>query len=117
MNKFDQILSAVDPKGIQSTNIESYDYSKMAELKNQLKLKALIAARDKAAYLLNGIGDKLGDAIDITEVDNSSFPQPRVYSMLQGKVAGMNISAPQSDIDFKTIKLSFQINAVFEIVK
>jgi uncharacterized protein YggE len=117
LNKFDQILSAVDPKGIQSTNIESYDYSKMDQLKNQLKLKALLAAKDKATYLLSGIGDKLGDAIDITEVDNSSFPQPRMYAMLQGKVAGVNVSAPQSDIDFKTIKLSFQINAVFEIIK
>jgi uncharacterized protein YggE len=115
LNKFDQILSAVDPKGIQSTNIESYNYSKMAELKNQLKLKALIAARDKAAYLLNGIGDKLGDAIDITEVDNSSYPQPRVF---MAKTMSVGVaSTPQSDIDFKTIKLSFQINAVFEIVK
>ncbi|WP_461450971.1 SIMPL domain-containing protein [Mucilaginibacter sp.] len=115
LNKFDQILSAVDPKGIQSTNIESYDYSKMAELKNQLKLKALITAKDKATYLLNGIGDKLGDAIDITEVDNSSFPQPRVF---MAKTMSVNTdSVPQSDIDFKTIKLSFQINAVFEIVK
>jgi len=117
LNKFDQILSAVDPKGIQSTNIESYDYSKIDQLRNQLKLKALLAAKDKAAYLLNGIGDKLGDAIDITEIDNSSFPQPRVYAMLQGKVAGVNVSAPQSDIDFKTIKLSFEINATFEIAK
>jgi len=118
LNKFDQILSAVDPKGIQSTNIDSYEYSKADQLKNQLKLKALLAARDKAAYLLNGIGEKLGAPISITEVDNSNYPQPRVYSMLMGKVAGVSVnSAPQSDIDFKTIKLSFQVNAVFEIVK
>ena len=118
LNKFDQILSAVDPKGIQSTNIESYDYTKMDELKNQLKLKALLAARDKATYLLNGIGAKLGDPIDIAEVDNINYPQPRVYSMLMGKAAGVSVnSIPQSDIDFTTIKLSFQINAVFEIVK
>ncbi|MHB8206760.1 SIMPL domain-containing protein [Mucilaginibacter sp.] len=118
LNKFDLILSAVDPKGIQSTNIDSYEYSKADQLKNQLKLKALLAARDKATYLLNGIGAKLGDPINITEVDNSNYPQPRVYSMLMGKVAGVSVnSAPQSDIDFKTIKLSFQVNAVFEIVK
>jgi len=118
LNKFDQILSSVDPKGIQSTNIDSYGYSKADQLKNELKLKALLAARDKATYMLNGIGAKLGDPIDITEVDNSNYPQPRVYSMLMGKVAGVSVnSTPQSDIDFKTIKLSFQVNAVFEIVK
>lgn len=115
LNKFDQILSAIDPKGIQSTNIESYEYSKADQLKNQLKLKALLAARDKATYLLNGIGAKLGDPIDITEVDNSNYPQPRMY---MAKSNSLNeVTVPQSDIDFKSIKLNFQINAVFEIVK
>ena len=115
LNKFDQILSAVDPKGIQSTNIDSYEYSKADQLKNQLKLKALLAARDKATYLLNGIGEKLGDPISITEVDNSNYPHPRRF-MAKTMSVGM-ASAPVSDIDFKTIKLSFQVNAVFEIVK
>ena len=115
LNKFDQILSAVDPKGIQSTNIDSYEYSKADQLKNQLKLKALLAARDKAAYLLNGIGEKLGAPISITEVDNSNYPQPRMF---MAKTMSINsAAAPVSDIDFKTIKLSFQVNAVFEIVK
>ena len=115
LNKFDQILSSVDSKGIQSTNIDSYEYSKADQLKNELKLKALLAARDKATYMLNGIGAKLGDPIDITEVDNSNYPQPRMY---MAKTMSVGIaSAPQSDIDFKTIKLSFQVNAVFEIVK
>jgi len=115
LNKFDQIISAVDPKGIQSTNIESYDYSKIDQLKNELKLKALISARDKAAYLLSGIGDKLGDALNITETDNSSSPQPRV---MEYKAVSMAAAAPaESDIDFKTIKLSFSVDAIFEIIK
>jgi len=117
LNKFDQILSKVDPKGIQSTNIDSYDYSKIDQLKNQLKLKALLAARDKAAYLLAGIGDKLGDAINITESDNSNYPQPRPV-MFMAKTMAVNTNvAPESDIDVKQIKLSFSIDAVFEIVK
>jgi uncharacterized protein YggE len=114
LNYFDQILSAIDPKGIQSTNIDSYEYSKADQLKNQLKLKALLAARDKATFLLTGIGAKLGDPIDINEVDNTNYPQPRVY---MAKTMSAGYSAPQSDIDFKTIKLSFQVNAVFEIIK
>lgn len=113
LNKFDQILSKVDAKGIQSTNIDSYDYSKINDIKNALKLKALIAARDKAAFLVNGLGDKLGSALNITENDNSSFPQPRTV-MYMAK-ANMADAAPESDIDVRKIKLSFQINAIFEI--
>jgi uncharacterized protein YggE len=114
LNKFDQILSKLDAKGIQSTNIDSYDYSKINEIKNQLKLKALIGARDKAAFLVNGLGDKLGSVLSITESDNSSFPQPRMYAV-QFKATEADSAAPQSDIDVKKIKLSFQINAIFEI--
>jgi uncharacterized protein YggE len=114
LNKFNQILAKVDPKGIQSTNIESYDYSRINDLKNELKLKALLSARDKAAFLLNGLGDKLGQALNITESDNSSFPQPRTMMMFKSAVAD-SAGPAESDIDFKKIKLSFQIQAVFEI--
>lgn len=114
LNKFDQILSKVDAKGIQYTNIDSYDYSKINAVKNDLKLKALLAARDKAAFLVTGLGDKLGSALNIVENDNSSFPSPRNV-MYMAKASMADAAAPESDVDFKKIKLSFQINAVFEI--
>jgi len=114
LNKYNQILAKVDPKGIQSTNIQSYDYSKINELKNTLKLKALLSARDKAAFLVNGLGDKLGSALSISESDNSSFPQPRTMMMFKSAAADA-VGPAESDIDFKKIKLSFQIQATFEI--
>lgn len=117
LNKFNQIMSKIDPKGIQSTNIESYDYSKMADLKRDLKIKALLAARDKATYLLAALGEKVGSPINITESDNSSFPQPRVYANTMMFKASADSNVGDSDISFKTIKLNFQIQAVFEIVK
>jgi uncharacterized protein YggE len=116
LDKFNVILSEVDPKGIQSTNIDSYDYSKIESLKNHLKVKALLAAKDKASYLLAAIGDKLGDAINITETDNSNFPQPRAMVMFKSARADA-VDVQPSDIDFKQIKLSFTIDAIFEIVK
>ena len=115
LNKYNQILSQVDPKGIQSTNIDSYDYSAIESLKNDLKLKALLSAKQKATFLLNGINEKLGDALSITEVDNSNYPAPR--TMMFKAALNTNAMPQESDIDFKKIKLSFQINAIFEIVK
>ncbi|MDR3693126.1 SIMPL domain-containing protein [Mucilaginibacter sp.] len=110
LNKFDQILGQVDPKGISSTNIDSYDYSKIADVKRQLKIQALLATKEKATYLLTSIGEKLGGVIGITEVDNNAMPVQ--YS---NRVMAFNAIQPASDIDFKKIKLSYQINAVFEI--
>jgi uncharacterized protein YggE len=114
LNKYNQIINKIDPKGIQSTNIESYDYSKINDLKRDLKIKALLAAKEKATYLLSSINEKVGDAISITEVDNGvTYNSPRPV-MFKSLVANANAPA-ESDIDFKAIKLSFQVNAVFEI--
>ncbi|PAW92132.1 SIMPL domain-containing protein [Mucilaginibacter sp. MD40] len=115
LNKFNQLISKIDPKGIQSTNIDSYDYSKINELKNKLKLQALLSARDKATFLVNGLGDKLGSALSITESDNSNFPQPRTVMYMAKANMAADSAVPESDIDVRKIKLSFQINAVFEI--
>lgn len=117
LNKYNQIINKIDPKGIQSTNVDSYDYSKIEDVKRELKVKALLSAKEKAAYLLSAIGDKVGDAISITEIDNGNYvaPRPVMYKMAMSAAAAP--SPAESDIDFKNIKLSFQINAVFEIVK
>jgi uncharacterized protein YggE len=112
LNKYNQILSAIDPKGIQSTDIESYDYSKMPDLKRDLKIQALLAAKEKATYLLTSINEKLGRPISITETDNSTYVAPRAFAN-RSMVA--NQAPAESDIDIKKIKLSFQVQAVFEI--
>ena len=116
LNKFDQIIAKIDPKGVQSTNIDSYDYSKMDALKNELKLKALMSAKSKATYLLAGLNETLGPVLNITENDNSNYPMPRPV-MFKSMAMADRATPAESDIDFKKIKLNFQINAVFQIGK
>lgn len=112
LNKFNAIIDAIDAKGIASTNIDSYDYSKIEGLKKELKIKALLAAKEKAAYMVEALGDKLGSVIDIQDGgDNIIQPVYRNY-MLKSSVAEADI-APE--IDFKKIKLNFTVNVVFEI--
>jgi uncharacterized protein YggE len=114
LNKWNEIIAAVDAKGIAYTNIESYDYSKIESLKADLKIKALKAAKVKATYLVEALGDKLGGVIDIQEVNNEMYPQPmRVNMMMKSSMADAE-SAP-AEIDFKKIKLSYTMNTVFEI--
>ncbi|MDP9077995.1 MAG: SIMPL domain-containing protein [Bacteroidota bacterium] len=116
LNKYNQIINKIDPKGIQSTNIDSYDYSKMTELKKELKIQALLAAKEKATYLLSSIDEKVGSALSISEADNSNYTSTRAMTFAN-RALSANAAPADSDIDFKKIKLSFQINAVFEILK
>lgn len=113
LNKFNTILEAIDAKGIASTNIESYDYSKIESLKKDLKIKALLAAKEKAVYMVEALGEKLGGVIDIQDGgDNVLQPVYRNY-MMKSAMAESADTAPE--IDFKKIKLNFTVNAVFEI--
>jgi len=116
LNKWNAIIGSVDAKGVASTNIDSYDYSKIESLKKDLKVKALQAAKLKATYLVEALGDKLGSVIDIQEINNESFPQP-VYrsSMMMMRSASADEAGASQEIDFKKIKLSYVMNTVFEI--
>lgn len=116
LNAINIILSKVDDKGIQSTGIDSYDYSKLAELRQTLKIKALQAAREKANYLLTSIGEKLGGAIDIQDIENEPLNQP-MYQTRMFKTAMVEVADAPEPIDFKKIKLNYQVRAVFEIAK
>ncbi|MEO5911444.1 MAG: SIMPL domain-containing protein [Pelobium sp.] len=111
LNTFNEIIGAVDPKGMAYTNIDRYSYSKEDQLKKELKIKALMDAKSKATYLVEALGDKLGNALQISESGSENYPQPVMFraSMMKSEDASM----PQ--IDFKKIKLTSQISAVFEI--
>ncbi len=115
LSKLNSIITAVDAKGVEYTNIEGYDYSKIESLKRDLKIKALQAARDKAAYLAEAVNDKVGSALEIQEINNENYPQPmyRANVMMKAEMADGNASMP--DIDFKKIKLNYQMRTVFEL--
>jgi uncharacterized protein YggE len=116
LTKLNQIISAVDQKAIEYTNIESYDYSGMELLKRNLKIKALQAARDKAVYLAEAVSEKVGNAIEIQEINNEYYPQPMYRANVMMKSDAMAPeSAQMPDIDFKKIKLNYQMRAVFEL--
>lgn len=112
LNKFNEIMSAIDPKGLESSNIESYEYSKIESLKKELKIKALQNAKEKAEYLTQSIGASLGGPLEIQEMNN----EPQFERMMYAKVMMSDtVEETMPEIDFKKIKLNFQIRAVFEI--
>ncbi|MBC7653694.1 MAG: SIMPL domain-containing protein, partial [Oligoflexus sp.] len=111
--KLNQIIAAIDPKGVAYTNVDKYEYSKADDLKRELKIKALKQAQEKAKYLAEAVGEKIGGALEIQESGSENYPQPVYRTQMMMKSADAVESMP--DIDFKKIKLTAQINAVFEI--
>ncbi|PIE50898.1 MAG: SIMPL domain-containing protein [Flavobacteriales bacterium] len=107
-----EIISKLDRKGI--------DYMKIGELKNknlvhyrkEVKKQALLAAKEKAKYLLAVIDKKLGNVISITELnsDNYFWRSPTTSSNVV-----MNSNRNQGVENEKKIKLRFEMKAKFEI--
>lgn len=117
LKKYNQIISAIEPKAIEYTNIESYDYSQIEVLKQDLKVRALRAAKDKASYLAAAVDDQVGEALEIQEINHEYYPQPMYRAsaaMRDGGIASAE-AAPMPEIDFKKIKLNYQMRAVFEL--
>lgn len=114
--KYNQIIDAIDAKGIQNTYIQSYDHTNMAKIKQDLQIKALVDAKSKATALVQAIGNQLGAPIDIQEVGNNYYNPTMVRSMKASAVmdgAAEVMEAPE--IDIKTIKLTYTMNAIFEL--
>jgi uncharacterized protein len=114
--KIDGIISKVSEKGVAYVNIDRYEYSKIEQLRKEIKTKALQAAKAKAQYLLEGISEQLGEAIEITEVNNE-YHNPNVYSnMALMKTAAADATPmPESNIDVQKIKVRYEMKAVFKI--
>lgn len=74
LEQMDSVIPKLEVKGIQSAWISSVRSSKERELRKQVKIDALKAAKDKAAYLLEALGKEPGDVITVREVigDNNT---------------------------------------------
>jgi len=114
LSKWNQLLAGVDARGVQYSAIERYDYSKLEAVKKELKIQALKVAREKAVYLAEAVGEKVGMALEINEQSNEGYSQPMYRTQMAMKTDAAGGEA-MPDIDFKKIKLTAQIRAVFEL--
>ncbi|MBC8052672.1 MAG: SIMPL domain-containing protein [Sphingobacteriaceae bacterium] len=117
LNKFNQIISAVDARAIEYTNIEGYDYSKIESTKQELTIQALKSAKSKASAMAAAVDNQVGDVLEINEINNE-IPYPVRTSPAMRDGIGMAVemqsnSMPQ--IDFKKTKLIYHVRAVFEL--
>ena len=116
LNGINELFAYLDPKGIQSTNVERYDHSQREQYERDLKIKALQNAKDKAEYLLRGIDERLGGVLEVTEINTQTQP-PTFYRDVAYARAELaqDQSAESPSIEFQKIKFRYEVRAVFEI--
>ncbi|MFT4031118.1 MAG: SIMPL domain-containing protein [Siphonobacter sp.] len=108
----DNLLSNVDSRGIANTYINRVDYSRKEQLKQEVKIKALLDAKAKAKYLVEALGNTLGEVLEIHEIEDG-YSAPIMY-----KAARVNMAAAEvadSDLEYQKIKIAYRIQASFKI--
>ena len=116
-NDINELLSKVDDRGVEYASMSRVEHSKKEEFKKQVKINALKAAKDKATYLLESIGEKMDGVIEIKEVeDNNYYPQ---IAQRNFKMTMAAADAPESGggagLEFQKIKFSYRMLAIFKI--
>lgn len=113
--KLDALVERMDDEATQNFFIAKTSYSKIEELRQELKIAAIKTAKEKAIYLAEAIGEKVGRAITITEPSETTVnPVPYVNYAIKMANAESGDAVPVN-VDFKMLKLQFEVTVVFEL--
>lgn len=123
-SKYDfAFINDIKTEYIRSIRITSSTHSMITDYRRQVKVQAMIAAKDKANDLLECIGQKIGkviEVIEVPEVVNTNYWY-NSYNM-QNVTSNCIVSQPSSGYSdggesyVPAIKLRYEIKAKFEII-
>ena len=97
-------------------------HSKIQEFRKQLKIQAVKAAKEKAAYLADAINEQLYVAVSISEPEEVDYGRVSTMANSISQMRLSNSMETEDDdddsggvIDFKKFKLRFEVKAVFAL--
>lgn len=113
----DQLIDRLDDNATSNFYIARTSHSKLAEFRKNLKIQAIRAAKEKAAYLAEAINEQVGVAVTINEPNEYFQPYYNLASnrMMKAEAVQMDQAADQPQADFKKMKLKYDVTVVFAL--
>jgi hypothetical protein len=103
---------------ISNVSIDHVDHSQITEFRKEVKINAIKAAKEKAEALTKAIGQNIGRAIFVQELEIPELTAAARGLRLRGN-SSVNYYAEykdkQIDLDFEKIKLEYTILVRFEL--
>jgi len=117
--KLDKIVAGLNENAIDNFYISKTSHSKIEQLRKEVKTKALIATKAKAEYLAKSIGEELGEALLIQEIENSysgyyANEYANSNAVSQARMS-YDESGSTSAPNFQKIKLRYEMKAEFRL--
>lgn len=114
------LLEGIKDLKVYSIDIVKTNYSKLEQIKEEMRTEAIIKAKEKAEKLLATLGDTLGQTLIITETPKPLYPErTTIDGVLVGnsryKFCSINSINNDNTIEFEPIKISISIYVKFEI--
>ncbi|MFN8253509.1 MAG: SIMPL domain-containing protein [Ferruginibacter sp.] len=123
----DQLVDKLDDEATSNFSIVRTSHSKLVEFRKQLKIQAVKAARDKAVYLAEAVNEKVGEAITITEPEESSSSDV-VSGRYKSNISSLansnnvlsyskydNYGAYDNGIDYRKIILRYEVKILYAL--
>ncbi len=113
-----RIFIELENIGISNVSIDKLDHSSIEKYRKEVKIEAIKAAKEKAEALSNAIGQKVGRAIFIQELENNyqnGTPGSSNRILIRGASSLYGSRAPEPEIDFEKIILEYSIICRFEL--
>jgi uncharacterized protein YggE len=112
-----QVFETLDELDAFNAGIQRVDHSDIAKFRKDVKILAIQAAKEKATYLLAGIGETIGKPLFIQERETYDEFQPLMRKA--GMVNMVMDAAPAEEalpeLSFQKIKLKYSVFARFAI--
>jgi len=107
-----KIISKVDRKGIKDMKVGELRHTDITQFRKEVKIQAILAAKEKAKYLLAAVDEEIGKVISITEVNPRNYWWETTPTTSNSMMSTRTNNKTQ---DGKSIRLRFEIIARFEI--
>jgi uncharacterized protein YggE len=114
------LFENLNQKWITSINIDEIRNTKIVDYRKTVKINALKAAKEKADYLLESMGKKTGNPLEIVEIED--YTSDTVLPInFRAKTANIQLEAADANVDYSfenidNIKLKYSIKTKYEIL-
>ena len=110
-----KVWQALDNLGISNVSILKVSHSKIDQYKEQVRVEAMQNAKQSAQTLAQAIGQNVGKCFYIYDSNNNVMPvfYDNMAVMRSAKAGYAEEAAADEPLDFKTIKLQYNVQAKF----
>lgn len=115
-----KVLIGLEELGISNVHVARADHSRMKEIENTIRIKAVTDARDRAAALTHPLRQQVGPAIFISEIAPSLRGSVLgldevVVTGYSGRARGITSIKTEEEVSFRKIKVAKTVTVRFAL--